>query len=252
MKLSPLLSALAVFCVGAFSIDASAQMKGASGPKFNASTNALFGDHQQFSADLEFHSGTGKKNETVMFGKMSLCNGRSRFEMNMADTKSPDMSKDDIESMKEMGMDRMVNIYEIDKNVVLLVYPGLKSYTEMQAPQGAPSSNDCKTEITKLGEETIDGHSCIKNKVVVTTPDGKKTESTVWNAVDLKGFPVRIESLDSGTKVVMLYKNISFATPDKSLFEAPAGYTHYANMQTMMQTEMMKRMQSGQMGGDEQ
>ena len=43
----------------------------------------------------------------------------------------------------------------------------------------------------------------------------------------------------------MLFKNISFTKPAASLFEPPSGFTKYDSLQTMMQTEMMKKMGGG-------
>jgi hypothetical protein len=43
----------------------------------------------------------------------------------------------------------------------------------------------------------------------------------------------------------MLFKDVKLAKPDASLFDPPAGYKHYDNLQQMMQQEMMKRMGGG-------
>jgi len=101
---------------------------------------------------------------------------------------------------------------------------------------------DLQVETTELGKETIDGHDCIKNKVVVTGKDGTQHESTVWNATDLKSFPVKIVTQEKDNTVTMQFKDISFDKPAASQFDPPADYTKYDDMQTMMQTEMMKRM----------
>ena len=90
-------------------------------------------------------------------------------------------------------------------------------------------------ESTELGKETVDGHPCVKNKVVVTDKEGKKLESTVWNASDLKNFPVKMEHNDaqSGT-VTLTYKDIKLEKPEVSSFDPPANFTKAANMMEMM------------------
>ena len=146
--------------------------------------------------------------------------------------------------MKAMGMDTLISITRPDLKVVYLVYPGLNSYAEM-TPQDSSANaapDDFKVETEKLGSEAVDGHDCVKNKVTVTDKEGKKHISTVWNAGDLKNFPVKIVTADQGNNATMLFKNISFAKPAASNFEPPAGLTKYDSMQTMMQTEMMKKM----------
>jgi hypothetical protein len=67
----------------------------------------------------------------------------------------------------------------------------------------------------------------------------------VWNATDLKKFPVKIVVNDQGQEATMVFRKVSFEKPDASNFAAPADFTKYDNMQTMMQTEMMKKMSGG-------
>jgi hypothetical protein len=64
-------------------------------------------------------------------------------------------------------------------------------------------------------------HPCVKNKIVVTDDKGKKNESIVWNATDLKSFPVKIETTDDGTKLTMIFKDVKLTKPDATLFEVP-------------------------------
>ena len=73
---------------------------------------------------------------------------------------------------------------------------GLKGYVEMpsQNPEISKPESDFKLEMTELGKETVDGHPCVKSKATVTDKDGKKYESLVWNATDMKNFPVKIET----------------------------------------------------------
>jgi hypothetical protein len=100
-------------------------------------------------------------------------------------------------------------------------------------------------ETTELAKETVDGHACVKNKVVVTDEKGEKHESTTWNATDLKDFPIKIETTEQGTPMTMSFKNVKLAKPQASQFEPPAGFKKYDNFMTMMQEEMSKRMGGG-------
>ena len=47
---------------------------------------------------------------------------------------------------------------------------------------------------TAIGTEVVEGHPTKVENVIVTRPDGKTVESKVWEAEDLQGIPVRIES----------------------------------------------------------
>jgi hypothetical protein len=140
----------------------------------------------------------------------------------------------------------MVTIARPDKKIAYLVYPGLRSYAEipLSNADSAPTKRDYKMEITEIGADIVDGHPCVKNKYIVTDNEGVKHESTVWNATDLKKFPVKIETVEQGDNVSMLFQNVSLAKPAASLFDPPADFKKYDTAQQMQQ-EMMKRL-----GGD--
>jgi len=99
--------------------------------------------------------------------------------------------------------------------------------------------------VTELGKESVAGHACVKNKVIVTDNAGKATEFTVWNASDLKKFPVQIVSVQNDNTMTMIFKDVQLSPPDASQFDPPPGYRKYDSVQALMQTEMMKHMGGG-------
>ncbi|MFZ0826429.1 MAG: DUF4412 domain-containing protein [Verrucomicrobiia bacterium] len=221
------------------------------GPSLGGPISKLFGDNQNFSAAMEMQV-TDKDGKPISLpGKISYDTGKSRFELNLTDIKGGNLPPNAAAQMKTMGLDEMITIALPDKKTVYLIYPGLQSYAELPMPKSdsATTNSDYKMEATEIGKETIDGHPCVKNKVIVTDKEGAKHESTVWNATDLKQFPVKIQTADSGDEVIMLFKNISLAKPAASSFETPSSYTKYDNVQTLMQQQVMKRMGAGMMGG---
>ena len=104
----------------------------------------------------------------------------------------------------------MVSISQSDKKIVYVIYPDAQSYTEMTpATSDAGATNvDSKIEIIGLGKETVDGHSCVKNKAIVTDQQGAKHEFTVWNAPDLKNFPVKMEMNEQGGTTTVSYTHL--------------------------------------------
>jgi len=54
-----------------------------------------------------------------------------------------------------------------------------------------------ETRSHRTGQGNRGRPSCVKNKVIVTDDKGDKHESTVWNATDLKNFPVKIETTNA-------------------------------------------------------
>ncbi len=220
---------------------------GGQGPDLGGSLSKLFGANQSFSATMEFQSSGPNGEHIIMPGKISFDTGKSRFEMNMSEVQGAKMPASAAQQMKAMGMDAMISISRPDLKLTYLVYPGLNSYAAMPAP-GASASlhpDDYQVETTALGKETMDGHDCVKSKVVVTDKDGGKHESTVWAASDLKTFPVKIVTGEADHPAIILFKNVAFTKPAPSLFEPPAGFTKYDSPQTMMQTEMMKKLGGG-------
>lgn len=222
------------------------RMGGPQGPDLGGPMSKVFGDNAAFSATMEMQSDQ-IPNGRAMVGKMSSDSGKSRFEMNLDE--SSGMAPQEASHMKSMGMDKMVMISRPDKKVSYMAYPGLQAYVENPAPntESTKPAADFKMESTELGKETVDGHPCVKNKVVVTDEQGKKFESTVWNATDLKKFPVKIETTQEGHKMTLLFKDVKLSKPEAAQFEPPSDWKKYDSMMSLMQQEMMKRARS--MGG---
>jgi hypothetical protein len=205
----------------------------------------FFGDNKAFTATVDSTMKGGQSGTVNMEMDMSMLDGKIRIEMDMTKMKGlgPRAAQ-----MKQMGMDKMVNIMRPDKKVGYMIYPNMQAYaenalTDEQAANMLDTTS--KIEKTSMGKETIDGHACEKNKVIVTAENGEKHEVLVWNATDLKNFPVQMEMNEKGNDIVMKYTNVKLEKPDAKLFEPPTDFTKYNSMQTLMQTEMMKRVGAG-------
>jgi hypothetical protein len=99
-------------------------------------------------------------------------------------------------TLKQMGMAEVISIVRPDKKFVYILFPGVESCLEVPIPKEDLDAIDknSKVERTVLGKETVGGHPCVKNKVVVNGGKGPMLEAITWNATDLKGFPIQIES----------------------------------------------------------
>jgi hypothetical protein len=163
-------------------------MGGPPSPHFGGAMARLFEGNSAFSATLEFQTSGGPSGrEVTMPGKIEFMDGKSRFEMDVGRMQGVSMPPQAMERMHQMGMDKMTTVSRPDLKITYLIYPNMQAYVESPVQDAAASTppSDYKVEITKLGEETIDGHPCVKNKIVATDKDGKAEESTVWNATDL-------------------------------------------------------------------
>jgi Domain of unknown function (DUF4412) len=247
MKRHLCLLVLAALCLSFVPVLAQPGSQPLSGPTFNGAMDKLFGDNQAFTATLELQITDETGKIIAMPGQISFDAGKSRFESNMSAMQGIKVSPQGAVQMKALGLDQTIEITRPDKKTGYLIYPGMQSYVEhaLSDADTAAAPGDYKMSVTELGHETVNGHPCVKNKVVVTDPKGNNHESTVWNATDLKQFPVKIEVKEAGRTTTMLFKDISLAKPDASLFEVPAGYTAYDNAQTMMRQQIMKRMGHG-------
>jgi hypothetical protein len=248
MKKSLTLLATTLLCLGL--MPAFAQMgRMPGGPNLDGAMKKLFGDNQGFIADLETQIKQASGDEIIMPGKVSFDTGNSRFEIDLNDAKGLKMPPNAAAQMKSMGLDHMISITLPKKNLMFLIYPGLNSYVKNPLPATNATNDNFKVETTEMGKGAVDGHDCVQNKVVVTGGDGTAHEFTVWNATDMKKFPLKITNAEQGNEFTMSFKNVSLTKPAASAFEVPASYTAYDNVQTMMQTEMMKKMGGGAGGG---
>jgi hypothetical protein len=226
---------LAFLMAGLTVVTARAQPGPPPGPNWDGAMAKLFGNNPDFTATMEFHMTRASGQEMTMPGKMAHLEGKARFEVDLSNMQGANMSPQAAARMKQMGMGKMYTITRRDLNTIYMVYPEMKAYTEMPTRETNAPVSDYKAEVTKVGEETVNGHNCIKNKVVVTCPDGSTRESTLWNATDLNNFPIKVELAPrEGRTMVLLFNDVKLEKPDASLFDPPTDFTKYDNMMSLM------------------
>jgi hypothetical protein len=215
-------------------------MGGGSG--MSASMAKFFGNNKTWSAKT-ISTVNGPSGPMSMEMDMAMLDGKMCVKMDMTKAKAGSMPPGAIAQMKQMGMDKSINITRPDLKVSYMVFPGLHAYAAMPMTdkQVADARDESKIERTSLGKETIDGHPCAKEKLIVTSPDNEKHQVIVWNATDLKDFPIQMQMEEQGTTMTMKYSDIKFEKPDAKMFEAPADYTKYDSAQALMQAEVMKK-----------
>jgi hypothetical protein len=80
----------------------------------------------------------------------------------------------------------------------------------------------------------------VKNKIGYTDAKGEEHNAYTWNAPSLKGFPLQIQTDEKGNTLILRLSDVKLSKPDAKLFELPAGYEKFADMQAMMQAVMKK------------
>lgn len=213
----------------------------------NASLTKLFGETKAFSAKASVRVLDSTQKETVSMPMgFALLDQQVRVEVNMAAMTNRDMPPGAADQLKKMGMATVTSIIRPDKKMVYVIYPEAKVLMTMPMSKADADSAYAAPKLTKTetGKETVDGHPCVKNKVVLTQDDGQKIEATTWNATDMKDFPVQIQTQDQGNSSFILFRQINFDKPEAKQFDPPTGYTEYSSPAELMQA-MVKRMTEG-------
>ncbi|MGH7943172.1 MAG: hypothetical protein ACREFR_19100 [Limisphaerales bacterium] len=222
------------------SLAALAQM-GGPGPGAGANPmEKLFGANPVYSATM-FTTIPGPDGPMTVKTKTVFDHENSWTEMNMADVQAsnlPPQALEAAEQMKNIGMDEVVTIQPADKQNIYVVYPHIHSYVAMAMPPSGTTNNAFSMQTTKLGRETVDGHPCVKNDVLLTN-SMESTDFTVWNATDLNNFPIKISTSEKGMPVTITFQNISFAKPAADLFQPPAHYTRYGSLNELQESVVM-------------
>jgi hypothetical protein len=225
-----------------------AQMPGAGGPAgMSAALTKLFGATTAFAAKGEMQVTDAAHNE-VAFWPMdfAVLDRRIRVKIDLAQTRNKDMPPGTAATLKKIGMSEVVSIIRPDKKVLYVIYPDQRVMLAMPLPKEDYEGSDKAPKVSKtaLGKETIDGHPCVKNRVLISDSAGHTAEAITWDATDLKNLPIQIETQEKDTTSLVRFKQIQFAPPDTALFEPPGGYTQYDNPEDLKLGVMKKMMDS--------
>jgi len=205
----------------------------------------FFGAHTNFIAKADLRVLDKNQQETTLMPiGFQLLGNRMRMDVDMAEVKSKDISPEFAATMKSMGMDQMTTIMLPDKQTVISIYPSLKSYAEtpMSKDESDAANVTYTVEKTRVGKETIDGHACEKSNITLTDPKGNKQRAVVWNATDMKDFPLQMQIPGDDVTVIMKFKDIKIGKPDASHFAAPEGLTKFENISALISDAATKRM----------
>jgi len=209
------------------------------GSGMSAAMIRVFGNDRPFTAKSDIKMESGGEETLSMTMDIAFSDGVFRGELDLNNVKGAQFPPQAMAQIKMLGMDKMVNVVRHEKKTMTLIYPTLKAYVVMPLPAGEAADKEPKIEKTELGKETVDGQACVKNKLIITGDQGTKHEVTVWNAVDLKEFPVQMKFNESGSEITMKFKEIKQGKPSPTLFEPGTDFQKYENIQKLMMEKMM-------------
>lgn len=212
-----------------------AQFDGPGSPGVSASLIRLFGTNRFFTAQAEVQI-LGKDNKERIGTPMtfSLSDTKIRLEVDltrMRNREQPNM----VAQIKPLGMDSIVSIFRPDRRATCVVFPKLRAFVKLAMPdeEADAFAKKVRLERTALGKEKMEGHPCVKNRIVITDEKGQRHEATVWNATDLRDFPVCVATREADDTVVIRFRQVQFVTPGAALFEPPPEYQSCADMKAL-------------------
>jgi hypothetical protein len=168
----------------------------------------------------------------------AMADGKVRSEIDLSKS-SGNFPPQMVEQVKSMGMDRTVFISLPDQNTSYIVYPAKQAYVEQPIARAGPAEPpQSRIERTRLGTDQVDGHPCVTARVVMTDSAGRRSEALVWEATDMKNFPIQVQITDNGTTITTRFTNVNTQRPEAAMFEPPPDFKRYNSLQELMMEPM--------------
>lgn len=89
--------------------------------------------------------------------------------------------------------------------------------------------------------ESLQDHPCRKVEATVALSDGSTARFLEWQAEGLKGFPLRVSSVDLPTQLTLDFSDVRLGYAAPQLFNPPAGFTQYPNAIALMNELMIRQ-----------
>jgi hypothetical protein len=126
-----------------------------------------------------------------------------------------------------VDLDNKFHVTDLVRNSTWAVHPERCSHVGGPDVRSYPFSvlNNYKVERSPGEEkETIDGHACKIEHATFTSKEERPivVKMKLWEAEDLKSFPIKIEITSSTRTIMVTYKDVNLDPPDPSLFKLPA------------------------------
>ena len=209
-----------------------------------ATLSRLLDNHTAFTARYEVRMYDKTQKETLSAAmNFAYLENKTRLEIDTTQMKNKDLPAGIADQLKQLGMDQVVTLIRPDRKTMYVLYPKLEACLTQPLPKD--TAGNPKMEKQAIGKETLEGHSCVKNKVTFASEKGEKEELTVWNATDLKDFPVQVLIKQNDDTIITCYKQIQLTRPEARLFDLPAGFKEYSDTQSFMQGIMAKILAGG-------
>lgn len=219
-------------------LPATAQLSADSPVGVSAGFAKLFGNIPGFSATADVQVLDGSRQEVLRTPmRFQFLSGKMRMDLALTEMKGKSITPIVVNSYKQAGLDRITSIVRLDKKQIYLVFPGVRSYavSEMSKAEAEAAAKNLQIQRKLVASETLDGHACTQNQVIVKNAKGTNLlEAVVWNASDLQDFPVKVQVQSPGKTTTLHFTQIQMTRPEPSQFEPVSTYTKYSSPDALL------------------
>jgi hypothetical protein len=122
-----------------------------------------------------------------------------------------------------------------------------RGWTVSEALQGyAPSTSSFLATNVQIDASTsvadiINNIPCHRVEARINRADGSVAAYRVWQADDMRRFPIRIQSDSGGKPMTLTFSDLRMDSPDASLFNPPDGFVKYENPVALMNELILRQ-----------
>jgi hypothetical protein len=158
-------------------------------------------------------------NQHALSGALLERNGRLVFQ------------PDQVEKKKKRPVAGLIFIWDANLRQGWTLSEALQGYAPVNAGLAATNVQiDSSAGIS----EVIDNHPCHRYEARITCSDGSVALYKVWQADDLRHFPLRIQSNTGGKPMTLDFSDVLFDPPSQTLFNPPDGFVRYDTSVALM------------------
>ena len=214
-------------------------------PFFAAALTPLLSQPRPFTARAEWTFFADSPEDRVSVPMtLAMNGGQMRWDLNLADSPRESFLPGALAALKGMKMERM-SLYLLPGRAVQVVFPGAESVVVIPLPKEQRVVEKAGEQAEQLAQtavarEVIDGQPCVKYRLTVPVTKTTTEEAFVWRATALENFPLRLQIRFGTESHVLQFKNPSFAKIDAAQFTPPAKFKRFADVETLLQTTLLK------------
>jgi hypothetical protein len=181
-------------------------------------------------------SGKTEPAPSAASGTVEYQGGNIRWEVKLADVKSPQLTQNAKAAVKQINGDRFLVLTRPDQRATYLVLSGAGACLQQPLPP-------LKLTRTKdsAQTETVDNRTCAKERWVTGGAGGAPNSVVTWKAKELKGVPVQTQLADSDQLIQVRFKDIRLARIPEERLRLPEGLSQYDNFEDLVQSVLVDK-----------